>query len=196
MRAKTAWRKLARCARARGGSWELLGASCGARGATMASLCASEHEGWPGTRLWHLFNALLCCYRLYPSCVLGPIGPPKGWVEGGRAHHREDARTCARRGLRSADRDDRTTGDCGDGRRRRGLSATLRELLDVVMEAGRPAGGWLQREKSSRRAEGRRRTPSRAATAGPATGAGAPAAHAATWEFELISGSLIHSSIH
>ena len=47
----------------------------------MAIWCASESQGWPGTWLWRRSNALFCCYRLYPSCVLGPIGPPKGWVE-------------------------------------------------------------------------------------------------------------------
>ena len=47
----------------------------------MANWCASERKGWPGTRLWRQFNALLCCHRLSPSCVLGPIGPRKGWAE-------------------------------------------------------------------------------------------------------------------
>ena len=81
VRAKTAWGELAGLAIAVGGSSQLLGAPCVARWTTMASLWAYRREDWPGTWLWRRSNALFCCHRLSPSCLLGPIGPRKGWAE-------------------------------------------------------------------------------------------------------------------
>ena len=85
-RAKTARGQLAGLAIAVGGSSQLLGAPCVARGATMASLWAYRREDWPGTCLWRVFIAPIYCRRLSPACYLGPIAPDMGWGEGLDVH--------------------------------------------------------------------------------------------------------------
>ena len=52
----------------------------------MAILCASEREDWPGTCLWRVFKAPICCRSLSPACYLGLIVADKGWGEGLDVH--------------------------------------------------------------------------------------------------------------